>query len=51
MMGWTLFICGGVIAVTAGMFTLSPNGGSLLGVMMLLWGFFLIARQDIRDGL
>lgn len=51
MIAWTLFISGAVIAVVAGMFTLSPNGGSLLGVMMMLWGFALIARRDVRDGL
>jgi len=48
VIAWTLFISGAVIAVVAGMFTLAPNGGC---VMMMLWGFALIARQDVRDGL
>jgi len=51
MIGWAMFICGSIIAVTAGMFTLSPNGGSLLGLIVALWGFFLIAREDVRNGL
>jgi len=51
VIAWVLFIGGAVIAVTAGMLTLSPNGGSLLGVMLMLWGFGMIAVRDVRNGL
>lgn len=51
MMSWILFLGGGAMAVFSGVLTLSPNGGSLLGMILMLWGFWRIASQDVRDGL
>lgn len=46
-MGWILLIGGGLVAVTAGMPTHAPNGGSLLGVILALWGVWMLwPRQD-----
>lgn len=45
--GWILLIGGGLIAVTAGMHTHAPNGGSLLGLILALWGAWLLwPRRD-----
>lgn len=51
MTGWVLFLTGSVIAVTSGIVTLSPNGGSMLGVMLALVGGWLISRREARNGL
>jgi hypothetical protein len=46
-MGWILLIGGGLVAVTAGMPTHAPNGGSLLGLILALWGVWMLwPRQD-----
>jgi hypothetical protein len=51
MMPWVLFFGGAFMALVSGVLTLSPNGGSMLGVVLMLWGFWLIASRDVRDGL
>jgi membrane associated rhomboid family serine protease len=48
-MAWLIFITGFLIAVSSGMFTHAPNGGSLLGVLMALWGAWLIGRREVKD--
>lgn len=50
-MKWILFIGGALIAVTSGMVTLSWNGGTLLGFLIMMWGFWKIANSDVREGL
>ncbi len=47
IIGWVLLIIGGLIAVSSGIATLSPNGGSLLGVLIALWGAYLIMRREV----
>lgn len=47
-MNWVLFLGGGLIAVSSGMLTLSPNGGSLLGVLLMLWGAWRIWRREVE---
>lgn len=44
---WLMLIGGGLFAVTAGMSTMSPNGGSLLGLLIALWGAWLIWRREV----
>ena len=51
MMPWVVFWVGAFVAVISGVFTVSPNGGSLLGIMMAGAGFLWIASRDVRDGL
>lgn len=51
MMPWVLFFGGAFIAIVAGVITVAPNGGSLVGVLLMLWGFWKIASRDVRDGL
>jgi len=50
-MNWVLFLGGGLIAVTSGMLTLSWNGGTFVGIILMLWGFWRIASDDVRGGL
>ena len=50
-MNWILLIGGGLLAVFSGVITLSPNGGSLLGLLIALYGAARIFRDDVRAGL
>lgn len=51
-MKWLLFIGGAVTAVFAAWLTAgAPNGLSLLGVLVALAGFAMIARDDVKSGL
>lgn len=42
MMGWTLLVGGGLLAVIPGMFTHTVNGGSLLGLLVSVVGAMII---------
>lgn len=48
-MAWLIFLSGFLIAVSSGMLTHAPNGGSLLGLLMALWGAWLIGRKGVKD--
>jgi len=50
-MNWFLLIGGGLVAVFAGVPTLAPNGGTILGLIVALYGAWRIARDDVRAGL
>ena len=50
-MKWALFITGAVsVFVTTTIFG-TFNGASLIGAILMAWGFFKIARDDIAGGL
>lgn len=44
-MRWLLFIGGALIAVSSGMLTLSPNGGTLLGLVICFAGVWLMIKE------
>ena len=48
-MAWFLFLTGFIVAVSSGVVTHSPNGGSLLGVLVALWGAWLLIRREVQD--
>lgn len=48
-MALLIFLTGFVVAVSSGIVTHSPNGGSLLGVILALWGAWLLMRREVKD--
>jgi len=48
-MAWLIFLTGFIVAASSGILTLSPNGGSLLGVLIALSGAWLIGRKEVRS--
>lgn len=50
-MKWALIIVGAALAVGQFYWTMTINGLTILGLLILMWGTALMVRDDINDGL
>lgn len=50
-MKWLMMIVGAALAVVPFYWTMTLNGLTLIGVIVMLWGAGLMIRDDVNDGL